>query len=184
MSKIWVTSDTHFNHVNILTYCPNRKFASLEAMNDSIMIDWNSRVAAGDTVYFLGDFAMGPKDKHLGFLSQLNGNIKIVPGNHDRHLEKVAKTGGLPPHVEMLPPIFNIKVDVKCSDVLTVHKYFVLCHFPMEEWEGMAGHSSDNITGSIHLHGHTHGNSVKKKDRWDVGYDVFGGPVLIDPFLP
>jgi calcineurin-like phosphoesterase family protein len=140
------------------------------------MADWNSKVVAGDLVYFLGDFAMGPKDKHLGFLAQLNGNIKIVPGNHDRYLEKIAKTGGLPSHVEMLPSIFNLKHG---------HTYFVLCHFPMDEWEGKAGHSSDHISGSIHLHGHTHGNlKTQRKDRWDIGYDVFGGPVLLDRFVP
>jgi len=175
MSNIWVTSDTHFNHANILTYCPNRSFATIEAMNEAIITDWNTRVSVEDTVYFLGDFAMGPKDKHVEFLTKLNGNIKIVPGNHDRYLEKVAQKSGLPPHVEMLPPIFNLKHG---------HTYFVLCHFPMEEWEGMAGHSSDHISGSIHLHGHTHGKSKPKKDRWDIGYDVFAGPVMIDVFIP
>ena len=175
MSKIWVTSDTHFNHANILTYCPGRGFATVEAMNEAIITDWNSKVAAGDTVYFLGDFAMGPKDKHLGFLTSLSGNIKIVPGNHDGYLKKLAKTSSLPPRVEMLEPIYNVKYG---------HTYFILCHFPLDEWEGMAGHSSDHIAGAIHLHGHTHGNSSRKKDRWDIGYDVFKGPILIDSFVP
>lgn len=176
MSKIWVTSDTHFNHKNILVYCPNRRFATLEEMNEAIIADWNAKVSAEDIVYFLGDFAMGPKEHHVGFLTQLNGNIKIVPGNHDGYLKKLAKTNSLPPKVEMLEPIHNIKHG---------HTYFILCHFPMEEWEGMAGHSSDHITGSLHLHGHTHGNMQnKKRDRWDVGYDVFGGPVLLDSFKP
>lgn len=174
MSKIFVTSDTHFNHKNILTYCPNRKFASIEAMNEAIITDWNSKVTTNDIVYHLGDVAMGPNDKHIGFLSQLAGNIKIVPGNHDRYLVKIAKTNGLPPHVQMLSPIFNLK-----------HKSrnFVLCHFPMEWWEGMAENSSDYMDGSIHLHGHTHGNMHAKKDRWDIGYDVFGGLVLLDNFV-
>jgi calcineurin-like phosphoesterase family protein len=176
MSKIWVTSDTHFNHVNILRYCPNRKFASLEAMNESIVADWNAKVALDDVVYFLGDFAMGPKDKHMKFLTRLNGYIKIIPGNHDSFLKKQAELGQLPASVTMLPPIFNLKHG---------HTYFVLCHFPLDEWEGMAGHSSDHISGSIHLHGHTHGNlKTQRKDRWDIGYDVFGGPVLLDRFVP
>lgn len=176
MSKIFVTSDLHFNHKNILAYCPNRKFGSIEEMNEAIIVDWNTKVRQEDTVYFLGDFAMGPKDKHVGFLTQLNGNIKIVPGNHDSHLRKIAKSSGLPPRVEMLDPIHNLKHG---------GTYFVLCHFPLEEWEGMAGHSSDHITGSLHLHGHTHGNMKNKRhDRWDIGYDVFGGPVLLDTFLP
>jgi len=175
MSKIYVTSDLHFNHINILKYCPNRKYSSIEEMNEDIIKRWNSTVKDIDTVYILGDVAMGPKEHHVTFLSQLKGNIKIIPGNHDKYIVKLAKNNGLPPRVEMLDPIYNLKHG---------HTYFILCHFPMEEWEGMAGHSSDHIAGAIHLHGHTHGKSTRKKDRWDIGYDVFGGPILIDAFVP
>lgn len=175
MNKTFVLSDTHFNHVNILKYCPNRKYLSLHEMNEDILHRWNTVVGTEDTIYFLGDFAMGPKDQHLLFLSQLNGNIKIVPGNHDGYLKKLAKTGGLPPRVEMLEPIYNLKYK---------HMYFVLCHFPLDEWEGMAGHSSDHISGSIHLHGHTHGHSKYKPGRWDVGFDVYNSPTSIETFIP
>ena len=179
MSKIFVTSDTHFNHKNILEYCPNRKYGSLEEMNGDMLRIWNETVAPEDTVYFVGDFAMGPKDQHIVFLNSLHGFIRIVPGNHDRYIVKLAKQGLLPPHVELLPEIYNLRIS---------NTYYILCHFPIHEWEGMAGHRSDAIAGSIHLHGHTHGNLGKKsapdRERYDIGWDVFGKPIELNGTLP
>lgn len=55
------TSDTHFGHVNIILYC-NRPFASVLEMNEQVIARWNDRVGPRDTVYHLGDFAMGLKN--------------------------------------------------------------------------------------------------------------------------
>jgi calcineurin-like phosphoesterase family protein len=170
MTKTFVTSDTHFNHVNILKYCPNRGHASVEEMNADMIRVWNEVVGVEDTVYFIGDFAMGKKEYHIDFLNALNGTIRIVPGNHDYYIKKLHKKGGLPPHVEMLPPIYNLSHG---------GKQFVLCHFPIAEWEAMTGHSSDGRTGAIHYHGHVHGENgaVTGPDRYDIGWDVYGKPV-------
>ena len=57
---IYLTSDLHFNHVNILKYEPvNRPFETLEEMNETLIANWNAKVSAKDTVYVLGDLAMG-----------------------------------------------------------------------------------------------------------------------------
>ena len=89
MPDIWVTSDTHFNHVNILRFTDDdgnftRKFSSVDEMNE-IMIDrWNSRVKPGDKVYHLGDVLFGDRQKDgPAILSRLNGKKRLVVGNHD-----------------------------------------------------------------------------------------------------
>lgn len=79
---IWFTSDTHFNHTNILRYCA-RPFESVAHMNSVLVANWNACVAPDDTVYHLGDFAMGDRERIPDILAQLNGNLVLVPGNHD-----------------------------------------------------------------------------------------------------
>ena len=83
MGKIFVTSDTHFNHKNIIEYC-NRPFSSVEEMNEALIKNWNSVVSEDDTVFFLGDFCLGNKDEVIKFGTQLKGNKILVMGNHDR----------------------------------------------------------------------------------------------------
>ena len=52
--KIWICSDTHFNHFNIIKYC-NRPYATIKKMNDALIKNWNDYVDDNDIVFFLGD---------------------------------------------------------------------------------------------------------------------------------
>ena len=93
MSKIYITSDTHFNHKNIIEYC-NRPFASVEEMNKALVDNWNSIVTDDDTVFFLGDFCLGNKEEIIKFGSQLKGTKILIMGNHDTaSLDTYTKAG-------------------------------------------------------------------------------------------
>ena len=48
----WWTSDYHFSHFNIISYC-NRPFKTAEEMNETIIKRHNERVKPDDTVFFL-----------------------------------------------------------------------------------------------------------------------------------
>jgi len=78
--KIWITSDHHFNHTNIIKYC-SRPFNSVEEMNEYMIKKWNEKVIPGDIVIHLGDFAFKHSSEH--FKKRLNGTIILVMGNHD-----------------------------------------------------------------------------------------------------
>lgn len=87
---IFVTSDTHFNHANILNFKdangrPTREFSSVEEMNEHMIERWNSVVKPSDKVYHLGDVLFG-MDKE-GWMnrhwSRLMGQKRLVVGNHD-----------------------------------------------------------------------------------------------------
>jgi calcineurin-like phosphoesterase family protein len=90
-AKVFFTSDTHFNHANVIKYCV-RPFASIEEMNRVMIERWNAVVGPEDTVYHLGDFAMGKPSEWPAFLRQLNGAKKIlIRGNHDRSSRQTEK---------------------------------------------------------------------------------------------
>lgn len=90
-NKIFFTADTHFGHKNILKYC-NRPFETVADHDKMLIQNWNETVGKDDIVYHLGDIALGywttpymggGPVKMAELLKQLNGHIKLVPGNHD-----------------------------------------------------------------------------------------------------
>lgn len=90
MANIWVISDTHFGHDNIIGYC-NRPFKTTTLMNWAIRDNWNSVVKPEDKVYHLGDVYMGWNEKEnvIDFLKSLNGKKRLILGNHDGGKDQV-----------------------------------------------------------------------------------------------
>lgn len=80
MTNIFFTSDHHFGHFNIIKYT-GRPYTSLSQMNDELIQRWNSKISKNDIVFHLGDVFF--KDG-INVLKQLNGNIILISGNHDR----------------------------------------------------------------------------------------------------
>jgi len=79
---------TLINHKNIIKYC-DRPFKTVDEMNSTLIHNWNAVVEPEDTVYFLGDFALGPKEAFRRMASALNGHKHFIIGNHD-HISKQA----------------------------------------------------------------------------------------------
>ena len=80
---IFFTSDTHFSHFNIIQYA-TRPFDDIDQMNAEIIRRWNTVVGEDDTVYHLGDVAMGKLEISLAHVTRLNGHKILVAGNHDK----------------------------------------------------------------------------------------------------
>lgn len=90
MSEIYVISDTHLNHKNILTFLDKDgkkfrgdRFDSIEGMNETIIDNWNKTVTPQDKIYHLGDVYFGPQKEADAILSRLNGKKRLIVGNHD-----------------------------------------------------------------------------------------------------
>ena len=91
--KIFIISDTHFGHENIIKYC-NRPFASVEEMDAAMIKNWNSTVSNNDVVLHLGDVALGNKDRAKEIISQLHGKKILIMGNHDNWSEEFYREAG------------------------------------------------------------------------------------------
>lgn len=152
---VWVTSDTHFNHANIIKYC-SRPFSSVEEMNETIINNWNNVVSQGDIVYHLGDFALGDKSLIPDFIKRLNGHIHFIMGNHDNL--NIMESFESPFRVET----------VSWEEVIKVgKKTIIMNHFPFSSLP-------DPLSNYpiIQLHGHVHSTPDNPWLHFDNQYDV------------
>lgn len=125
---VFLISDTHFGHANIIKYA-GRPFDSVEEMNEAMVDNWNSVVKQGDKVYHLGDVTMNSKS--LDILSRLNGRKVLIRGNHD-----IQKLKFYTPHF----------YDIRGSHELD---NFILTHIPVA-LEQSARYPQGNIHGHLH----------------------------------
>lgn len=161
MSKIWLTSDLHLNHLNILKYEPkSRPFSTVEEMNEAIISNWNKVVNHEDTVYVLGDLCMGTLEDAKAAVSRLNGHIILVRGNHDtrKRLELYREMG------------------IEIRDIVYIPykgRFFILCHFPIANEEFIKMVRKDN-SEVVNLYGHIHSNAPKGyvDGTYHVGMDT------------
>jgi calcineurin-like phosphoesterase family protein len=80
MANIFLVSDTHFSHANIIQY-GERPFVSVEEMDEHLVSNWNAVVRPQDHVYHLGDVAL--RKPHLAIVKRLIGKKRLIMGNHD-----------------------------------------------------------------------------------------------------
>jgi calcineurin-like phosphoesterase family protein len=156
--QTYFTSDNHFDHKNIIQYS-NRPFKNLDEMNVTMVEKWNSIVTNNDTVYHLGDFTLGDIRHFTKWVSQLNGNIKILPGSHDHLWLKDFVSSN---KVQVILPL----VSVEFSEIMNGQypQVIVLCHYSMQVWDR-------SHYGSWHLFGHSHGTLKGIGLSFDVGVD-------------
>jgi len=84
MSEVFFISDTHFNHPAILKFEPGvRKFDTIEEHDQFLIDQWNNEVGKRDIVFHLGDVCFGSQDRFQEIFKQLNGDKRLILGNHD-----------------------------------------------------------------------------------------------------
>ncbi len=150
---MFFTSDTHWKHKNIIKYS-NRPFSSVDEMDNTLIKNWNKMVGANDEVYHLGDFAFCSDDQFLDIISQLNGKLTIILGNHDKTVlnnrSKLYQMG--------------VKV-VDYKEVRYNGTTICLFHYGQRVW-------NKSHHGSWHLYGHSHGTLPPLGRSVDVGVDA------------
>lgn len=148
MARIFVISDTHFDHANILTFKGadgkriRPEFENVEDMNETIIRNWNNSVKPDDIIYHLGDFSFGGKNNIGKFATRLMGRKRLILGNHDYNAKD---------YVDFFPEIMSWK---NFRKEYSVPLY--LCHYPIH-LSSFAYRSN----GAINVHGHIHEKTVE-----------------------
>lgn len=164
MSNIFITSDTHFGHTNIIKYC-GRPFQTKQEHDEALIERWNSVVSPGQTVYHLGDFGFGDPIYLKRISQKLHGRIAFLKGNHDKSqtLDKIGERFLFVKDTHLL----TTKVKGKTQRIF-------LSHYAHRSWP-MSNH------GSWHLFGHSHGNMPPHGLSFDVGVDCWNfTPISIE----
>jgi len=163
--KLFFTSDTHYNHTNIIAVLTkwidpvtSRDFKSLDHMNATLVGNINEVVGQDDILIHLGDWSFGGFESIKDFRDKIVcKNIHLITGNHDHHIEN---------NRDNIQSIFSSVS--KYQNLIVNNEYkFALMHFPIASWDDMA-------KGAIHLHGHVHFEHNKRIGRgkmMDVGCD-------------
>ena len=155
------TSDTHFNHANIIRFC-NRPFKDVEQMNEVMITNWNNAISKDDTVFHLGDFCLGSAAEWTKILDRLNGKIYLIMGNHD--LKNIRQ--GFISRFEHVAMQMHIEVG---------KQRIYLCHYPFLYFEG--GYKEVwQLFGHVHTRKNNTGNDAERLQylyptQYDVGVD-------------
>jgi len=129
---IFLISDLHLGHANIIRYCSRPFLVSDVAEMDHVLIDnWNFSISTESRVFYLGDLRYGEQALSTKVYRQkLNGNITFIRGNHD-----------------------DVELGAVPSSTLNYKKWqFLLVHDPADIPPDFDGWT---------IHGHHHNNDLR-----------------------
>jgi calcineurin-like phosphoesterase family protein len=198
---LYLTSDLHFNHANIIKYCDRffcltdfekdtlqgiksrcdddrqalKEFKisqeSVDRMDQIIINRINASVQPNDTLYMLGD---------LGFAREIRTVRQYIDRINCKHIHFIRGNHDYLTDREYRT-VFEFVGHYK--EVKYNKIKFILSHWPMVVW-------NNSFRGSIMCHGHSHSNLNGWKDEHmpglpliDVGFDEWAGPVSFDDVI-
>ena len=153
MYKLFITSDLHFYHKNIIKYC-NRPFEDIYQMNEKILSEFDN-LPANSTILNLGDLYVSSKVKFedvkyvVDRMKYYGKKLIILLGNHDRTTPRYLKTK---------TTAKETFIDLGFDEVITEpfeKDGMIFCHEPV--------YSTDKLI----VHGHTHDKDLDKNYFYD-----------------
>lgn len=140
MSVVRFISDTHFGHTKLIE---NLRGMTVEEHDNLIINNWNNIVQKKDITYVLGDFCFEDPKLIEHYISKLNGNIRIIGGNHDNRqcCQEFARLG---------IPVLG------CLE----YKGFIITHIPVHPTE-LTRFEKYGQGWKGNIHGHTHSECLE-----------------------
>lgn len=149
-------------------------------MSEAIVDNFNSHISAGDTLFHLGDVALGPWPLGLEYVKQISGHKILIPGNHDRvsSIESESRRERFRGDYEDAG--FEILDEIEFVPIYD--QIFKASHYPYSG-DSHDGDRFEKIRatddGTPIIHGHTHAEgkvtrSAKGTLQISVGVDAWG----------
>ena len=170
---IWITSDLHLNHYNILNleaFNLNRfglgYIKNLDQYNNMIISRINAKVMSDDTLYIIGDVGFGPCSELKKLLDRIIcRNLILIYGNHDKYNIDQAKGMGF------LEAIYGPYYLPESKGKI------LLSHYPSYE-------ALNNPYIAYNLHGHLHGSKLDDEQFVNINISMNEYyPVCVKDFL-
>lgn len=171
---LYFTSDLHFGHTAVLSFC-DRPWTDTEEMEKALITRINSRVGPDDTLVVVGDAFFTGSTVRSDILSRINGTKILVQGNHDK-----GKT-----------QIDGFDLTVQSMELLIAGQRVSVSHYPfkperfklrMPWWKAMVCdienlvrfyHKRLKDEGQYLIHGHTHSRKKFEGRLLHVGCDAW-----------
>lgn len=156
LEDIYLFSDSHFFHKNILQYDKDRwdKFSSLDEHNEYIIWELN-KLPSDCKLIFLWDLALGNNDKVVELVSRIKIENKYwILGNHDSKalINKCAH-------------LWNT-----ISEDIRINNDIYLTHYPPVDYDWKIRYSIEKWKKYIHWHSHK-GNGRIINNIADISYN-------------
>lgn len=153
-NKLWIWSDTHFGHRNIIRY------GERPESHEVIMLsNWAERVRDEDQILHLGDVTMGAPRRWEKIIARMPGEKFLMKGNHDHRDDAPYLRAGF----EIVEPFIwrpNTEPDLRVAFTHEpIGTKWSPGGFPLDDWD-------------VNIHGHVHQKSFGTKP---VEYD--GAPL-------
>jgi calcineurin-like phosphoesterase family protein len=158
-SKVFVWSDQHFGHKNIIKYS-DRPFDDIDQMREQMIRNHNELVGMDDYVIWVGDVAFLRDELANEILHRLNGYKILIVGNHDMQKKKLKKL-----HVDEVHLIYELEV----GGITLVFSHFPFTGLPKN---------------CVNVHGHTHDKEDQSPQHINVSVERINyTPVKLDNII-
>lgn len=157
---IYYISDLHFfDGGKTLREC-RRPFNSQAEYQEHMVEAWNETVEKEDTVCIVGDFCCANADGIRPLIESLNGDKRLIRGNHEKHW--------------LLPEYATLFVSI--DDMLIIQdegRIVHLCHYPLISWY-KSEYGSYCVFGHIHNEFKEEYAALEKLRAFNASVDVNG----------
>lgn len=165
MQKVFLISDTHFSHNNIIRY-EYRPFQNTDEMDEYMIKKWNEVVSENDLVFHLGDVSISGAKRAEEVLKRLNGRKILILGNHDHFSKTKWRKLGFESYERYF------------------YNDYLLTHIPVDEEPLKVAVEKGFLKGNIHGHTHSQNQHLSKELYKCCCVELIDyAPILFDEFI-